>query len=240
MNNVSMMSAQYDYSNLIKVYLLTGVAAREPVPSNMIGLAPESLADLSEFGITDIAFWPEDNQTALELGEYQRYGDETLTPDYARKVVVSLRPVIAWTAEEIEADMVLRRAQAVVQSNADADAFYRGYMGRRAAELAVVERVAREFAANGYAGTVPQSVQAVMTTNSTGEPQSAQWAADDIIAQADARNAVMESIYATRNARQAEMRAAAASVELNAAVSAWTGFVDSMCSQLGVVRRYDN
>lgn len=81
-------------------------ATREPIPSFLVGLAPESLADLSwtdpQLGVSDCAWWPEEDQSPA-LGEFERYGDETLTPDPERKVVVVVREVEPWTAEEIAA-----------------------------------------------------------------------------------------------------------------------------------------
>lgn len=79
-------------------------ATREPLPSFLVGLAPESLADLSwtdpALGVSDCAWWPEVDQSP-DLGEFERYGDETLTPDAERKAVVVTRVVVPWSAEEI-------------------------------------------------------------------------------------------------------------------------------------------
>lgn len=89
---------------MIKVQ--NNVAIREPVPQFLRGLAPESLADLSwtdpALGVSDAAWWPEDDQSPA-LGEFERYGAETLTVDADRRVVVVVREVVPWTAEEIAA-----------------------------------------------------------------------------------------------------------------------------------------
>lgn len=81
--------------NLIKVQ--AGVATRESLPSFLVGLQPESLADLSwtdpSLGVRDCAWWPEDNQSPA-LGANQAYGAETLTVDAQRKVVVVVAQVI--------------------------------------------------------------------------------------------------------------------------------------------------
>jgi len=88
---------------MIKVQ--NNIPTREPLPSFLLGLAPESLADLSwtdaSLGVQDCAWWPEDNQTQA-LGENQKYGDEVLTLDVERKVVIVTRPVIDFTQEEID------------------------------------------------------------------------------------------------------------------------------------------
>lgn len=87
---------------MIKVQ--NNIATREPLPSFLIGLAPESLADLSwtdpALGVSSAAWWPEVDQSPA-LGEYQRYGDETLTVDAANKQVIVVRSVEPWSAEEI-------------------------------------------------------------------------------------------------------------------------------------------
>jgi len=81
-------------------------ATREPIPHFLVGLAAASLADLSwtdpALGVSDCAWWPEDDHSPA-LGEFERYGNETLTPDPERRVVVVVREVVPWTAEEIEA-----------------------------------------------------------------------------------------------------------------------------------------
>lgn len=79
---------------------------REPLPTFLQGLAPESLADLSwtdpQLGVQDAAWWPEEAQSPA-LAEFERYGDETLTVDAERRVVVVVREVEPWSAEEIAA-----------------------------------------------------------------------------------------------------------------------------------------
>ncbi len=88
----------------------TGVSTltttREPIPAFLVGLKPESLADLSwtdpALGVQDCAWWPEVDQSPA-LNEYQRYGAETLT--LGDGVVYSVKAVVPWTAEEIAADM---------------------------------------------------------------------------------------------------------------------------------------
>jgi len=89
---------------MIKVQ--NNTATREPLPPFLRGLAPESLADLGwtdpALGVSDAAWWPEEDQSA-PLGEFERYGDETLTVDAERKVVVVVREVVPWSADEIAA-----------------------------------------------------------------------------------------------------------------------------------------
>lgn len=87
---------------------------REPIPQFLQGLAPESLADLSwtdpALGVSDCAWWPEDDQSPA-LGEFERYGAETLTVDTDRRVVVVVREVVPWGAEEIAEYQQARRGE---------------------------------------------------------------------------------------------------------------------------------
>lgn len=81
------------------------IATRDPIPSFLAGLAPESLADLSwtdpSLGVQDCAWWPEDDTSPAIDHDTERYGNETLTPDAARCVVVVTRAVIKLTADEL-------------------------------------------------------------------------------------------------------------------------------------------
>lgn len=100
------------------VKVQNNTATREPIPHFLAGLAPESLADLSwtdpALGVSDSAWWPEDDQSPA-LGEFERYGAETLTPDPERRVVVVVRDVVAWSAQEIAEHEAARRAEVAQQ-----------------------------------------------------------------------------------------------------------------------------
>lgn len=93
-------------------------ATREPIPEFLRGLAPESLADLSwtdpALGVSDCAWWPEEDQSPA-LGEFERYGAEALTVDADRRVVVVVREVVPWSAEEIAEHEAQRRAEMAQQ-----------------------------------------------------------------------------------------------------------------------------
>jgi hypothetical protein len=88
--------------NMIKVQ--NNTASREALPTFLLGLELSSLQDLSwtdpALGVQDFAWYPEDNQS-LPLGEFEEYGEETLTIDTERKVVVSSKEVVAMSAEKI-------------------------------------------------------------------------------------------------------------------------------------------
>jgi hypothetical protein len=97
-----------------------GAATREPIPQFLAGLAPESLADLSwadpALGVSDCAWWPEEDQS-VPLGEYERYGAETLTPDPERRVVIVTRSIEPWSAEEIAAAAEAERPARIEANN---------------------------------------------------------------------------------------------------------------------------
>lgn len=90
--------------------------SRDPIPSFLIGLSLESLADLSwtdpQLGVQDCAWWPEEDQSPA-LQQFERYGEETLTLDPERRVVVVVREVVPWSAEEIAAERKSRVPQVV-------------------------------------------------------------------------------------------------------------------------------
>lgn len=87
---------------MIKVQ--NNIASREALPVFLLGLQIESLQDLSwtdpSLGVQDCAWYPEDDQSS-PLGEFEEYGEETLTIDTDRKVVVSSKAVVAMLAEKI-------------------------------------------------------------------------------------------------------------------------------------------
>jgi len=87
---------------MIKVQ--NNIASREALPVFLLGLEIESLQDLSwtdaSLGVQDFAWYPEEDQST-SLGEYEEYGEETLTIDTERKVVVSSKAVVSMSAEKI-------------------------------------------------------------------------------------------------------------------------------------------
>lgn len=89
---------------MIKVQ--NGIATRAPLPEALLGLNAESLADLRwtdpALGLQDAAWWPAVDQSPT-LGQYERYGAETLTADPTRQVVAVVRAVEPWPQSEIDA-----------------------------------------------------------------------------------------------------------------------------------------
>lgn len=91
-----------DYSTYAMVK--DGVASRTPLPAELWGIPPEGLLDLEwlpeSYGVRGCQWWPVEDQST-PLGKYQSYGDETLTLDVPRTVVIAHRPVRDWPPEEI-------------------------------------------------------------------------------------------------------------------------------------------
>lgn len=88
---------------MIKVQ--NNIATREPLPSFLHGLSPESLADLSwtdpALGVNECAWLPERDDTP-ELGVDQAYdGSEVLTVDADAGVVSMVRGIRYMTADEV-------------------------------------------------------------------------------------------------------------------------------------------
>lgn len=112
-----------EYGNIAKVDIAAGIATREAVPSNIDGLPPDLLLDLTWTAIQEfigIGWWPvEDNSPAL--GRYEMHGEETLTVDAARQVVISVSQIVPWPQELIDADVarVRREIKAGVQKRLD-------------------------------------------------------------------------------------------------------------------------
>lgn len=90
---------------MIRVNKLTLEASRTPIPRSVKNLKLESLQDLSwtdpALGLREYVWWPEVDISPT-LQEYQRYGIETLTPDFENKRVLVTHEVVAWTDEEID------------------------------------------------------------------------------------------------------------------------------------------
>jgi len=145
------------------------------------------------------------------------------------------------TPEEI-ADIEARAAEgfaasviaAISRTYADVDRVYADAVGNRTEEYKDAEADARAFAAAGYTGTPSDYVHDYALHNPTGSAQTDQWAADQIIARADAFAQAKLAMRSTRFASQAAIRAAATPDDLNAAVATWNGFIASLRTQLGL------
>jgi hypothetical protein len=102
------------------IKLQNNTLSRDPIPSFLVGLAPESLADLSwtdpNLGVADCKWLPETDQSPA-LAEYERYGAETL--ELHEGTVMVTRAVVPWTQAEIDADLAAKaRSTALSQITA--------------------------------------------------------------------------------------------------------------------------
>lgn len=129
---------------------------------------------------------------------------------------------IVWVETAALSDLI---AAAVAKCYPDIDAVYADAVGNRTEEYKDAESDARAFKAAGYTGIVSDYVHDFALHNPTGTAQTDQWAADQIIARADAFNSAKLSMRSQRFASQAAMRAAATADDLNTAVSAWNNFI---------------
>jgi hypothetical protein len=141
------------------------------------------------------------------------------------------------SADELVAEAAALKAaidSAVVQCYADVDAVTVAAVGGRTEEYRVAEEDARAFAATGYAGDPSLSVSAFAKFNTTGQAQTNQWAADQIIAKADAYRAAQAQMRAKRFECQTSMRASTTPEQLAAAVAVWRSFIAGTRSALGL------
>jgi len=125
-------------------------------------------------------------------------------------------------------------AAALARCYTDIDAVVIAAVGARTEEYKDAEAAARAYRAAGYEGEVDVDVSSFALHNPTGEEQSNQWAADQIIARADAFASARKVMRSTRFASQAAMRAAATPAELATAVDAWLAFIAEIRTSLGL------
>jgi hypothetical protein len=145
--------------------------------------------------------------------------------------------VVDKSPEQLAAEAEALKASidtAVVQCYADVDAVTRAAVGGRTEEYRDAEAAARAFVSAGYEGDVDSDVSSFAEHNPTGQVQTNAWAADQIIARADAFRAAQKAMRAKRFECQACMRAATTQEQLAAAVAAWRAFIAGIRSALGL------
>jgi hypothetical protein len=131
-------------------------------------------------------------------------------------------------------DLAALKAQMMAKTYADVDAVTSAAVGARAEEYREAEAVARAFVEADYQGDVDETVSSYALFNPTGEERSNAWAADQIIARADAFRAAQKTMRTRRFASQAQIRLAETPEALDAAVEAWNEFIAGVRSALGV------
>ncbi len=133
-------------------------------------------------------------------------------------------PAPGRSADEFAASI----ADVVRQIDADTDALYATVLGLRTTEYQKAEDQARAYRAAGYVGDGPKAVAA--WANATGE--SAQWAADDIIATADAWHTAEDAIREQRLMCKQLARNATTDATLNLVRIQWFAFLTQIRAQL--------
>lgn len=215
------------------IKIQNGIATREPIPDFLVGLLPESLLDLSwtdpALGVADCAWWPEQDMSA-PMGEFERYGVETLTVDVARQVVLVERAIVSWSSGEIAVLLAERVSQFVRRVDSDVDAIYAAALGNRAPEYDQAALDASAFKAANYTGAVPASV----SSWASAKGWMSQAAADDILLAAARLAQARDDIRAARLMRKEQARTAPSPAALSAIDQVWTGFVAVVRAQLGV------
>ena len=98
---------------MIKINLKSFEVTREPLPDFLIGLMPESLVDLSwtdpALGVAGFGWWPEEDNSRA-LGEYEQYGEESLSINSIRQVVIVTRAIESWPKDRIAAAEAEKKA----------------------------------------------------------------------------------------------------------------------------------
>jgi hypothetical protein len=117
----------------------------------------------------------------------------------------------------------------IKEIDADVDGIYAAVIGNRQSEYALAESDASAYKAAGYTGAVPQSVQAWATASK----QTAQWAADDILATAVQWRGAQSTIRENRLQRKEDVRNAETAAQMAEARAAWSSFVAAIRAQLG-------
>jgi hypothetical protein len=145
--------------------------------------------------------------------------------------------VVEKTSEQLEAEAAALKTDieaAVAQCYVDVDAVTKDAVGARTEEYREAEEAARTFATAGYQGDVALSVSSYAQYNPTRQAQTNQWAADQIIAKADAYREAQVQMRARRFECQTGMRASTTREQLAAAVANWRNFIAGIRSALGL------
>jgi hypothetical protein len=147
----------------------------------------------------------------------------------AARDAVELAPAVAPLV-----DLSALRAAAIAATYADIDALVWDAVGRRTEEYKDAEADARAFTASGSAEPAPESVAKFAQKNPTMQVQTNAWAAQQVLARADALAAAKKAMRDQRFDSQWDMRAAATHDDLDAARSAWDAFIAGQRAALGL------
>lgn len=121
----------------------------------------------------------------------------------------------------------------VKQIDADTDAVIGAVIGNRESEYELAEAQATAYAAAGYTGTAPAYVQSWADAKAE-QAWTAQTAADDILATANAWRTAQAALRAQRLLRKEQAKNAADAAALDTVAAQWAGFLSAVKAQLGV------
>lgn len=160
--------------------------------------------------------------------------DESFAPVWVNYRANAMRDGLELLLPAVQpsADLALLKASAIEKTYADVDAVILAAVGNRAEEYKDAEAAARAFLASGDGSSVDVTVSSYALYNPTGQVQSNEWAAEQIIQRADAFRAAQKAMRAERFARQAQMRAVAAPAELAVVVEGWEAFIAAVRADL--------
>lgn len=126
------------------------------------------------------------------------------------------------------------KAAAIDKAFTDVDHVTRAAIGDRVEEYRQAEEEARAYRLAGYTGEVSLDISAYAEHNSTGAKQTNRWAADGIIARADAFRQAQTTMRAGRFEYQAKMRDARDAAGLDKVLEAWNAFIAGVRQALGL------
>jgi hypothetical protein len=132
--------------------------------------------------------------------------------------------------DPLQPSLAQQIAGAMRKIDADADAIYGAVLGNRGEEYKWAEADAKAYQTADYSGNAPAGVASWAAASG----MTAQGAADDILATADAWRGAMYQIRSNRLARKKDVKAASNKAGIDAALSAWAGFVTAMRAALGI------
>ncbi|NVF16217.1 hypothetical protein [Vreelandella maris] len=144
---------------MIKVQ--NNTATRVALPPFLRGLSQADLADLSwtdpALGVQGVSWWPEVNESPPLPDEFHRYGDETLTPDSERRVVIVVRDVVPFSDEDKTVILERTKERALQRINdgytAELNAILRGYPDPETKTWDKQESEARAYQSDSSAAT---------------------------------------------------------------------------------------
>jgi len=128
-----------------------------------------------------------------------------------------------------------KKLAAIARTYVDVDAVYAAAVGNRTPEYTEAEAAARVYlAADPKPTVVSEFITDHAQGNPTGEVQTNEWAAQQIVEKADVLKWAVRQMRKVRFARQGDMRTAGTSKELAAAVGEWRDFITWLRATLGL------